>query len=46
MGGGIGSSGGSLVGGAGCSRELGAVMNNSLELNMVIGAAGDVDHDC
>ena len=45
MDGGIGSGGGTLVG-AGCSRELGAVMNNSSELNMVIRAAGDVDRDC
>ena len=33
-------------GGAGCSRVLGAVMNNSLELNVVIGAAGNVNCDC
>ena len=45
MGGGIGSSGGSSVGGTGCSGELGAVVNDSSELSMVIGAAGDVDHD-
>ena len=31
-------------GGARCSRVLGAVMNDSLELNVVIGAIGDVDH--
>ena len=39
VGGGIGSGGGSSVGGAGCSGVLGAIMNDSLELNMVIRAA-------
>ena len=44
--GGIGSSGGLSFGGAGCSRVLRAIMNNSSELNAAIRAAGDVDHDC
>ena len=38
-----------ISGGAGfpgCSRVLGAVSNDSSELNMVTGAAGDIDHDC
>ena len=38
-----------ISGGAGfpgCSGVLGAVLNDSSELNMVIGTAGDVDHDC
>ena len=38
-----------ISGGAGFlghSRVLGAVSNDSSELNVVIGAAGDVDHDC
>ena len=43
MDGGIGSSGGSSVGGAGCSGELGAVVSDSSELNVV---TGDVNHDC
>ena len=30
----------------GCSRVLGAVINDFSELNMVIRAAGDVNHDC
>ena len=30
----------------GHSGVLGAVINDSSELNMVIGVAGDVDHDC
>ena len=46
VGGGIGSGGGSSVGGAGHSGVLGAVVNDSSELNVVIGAVGDVDHDC
>ena len=45
-GGGIGSGGGSLFGGAGCSGVLGAVINNSLELNMVTGVASDINCDC
>ena len=38
-----------MSGGAGFlghSRVLGAVVNNSLELNVVIRAMGDVDLDC
>ena len=45
-GGGIGSSGGLSFGGAECSGLLGAIMNDSSELNMVIRAVGDVNHDC
>ena len=38
-----------ISGGAGlpgCSGVLGVVLNDSLELNVVIGAAGDVDCNC
>ena len=38
-----------ISGGAGFSghsRVLGAVVNNSSELNVVTGVAGDVDRDC
>ena len=38
-----------ISGGAGFSghsRVLGAVVNDSSELNVVIGAVGDVDLDC
>ena len=38
-----------ISGGAGvlgCSGVLGVVLNDSSELNVVTGAAGDIDHDC